>query len=111
MYKLSFIKYALGDVMGIKSRRKKGVALIYNPHNLHQFIWYYCTYGRDYDWTALCFPNGYKGEYMSEYCKKSGIFKEIIRRSESFVTIPVRKKCIMFIQMFLYALTKQQMNY
>lgn len=97
--------------MGIKSRRKKGVALIYNPHNLHQFIWYYCTYGRDYDWTALCFPNGYKGEYMSEYCKKSGIFKEIIRRSESFVTIPVRKKCIMFIQMFLYALTKQQMNY
>lgn len=92
-------------------KKKKGLALIYDPHNLHQFIWYYCTYGKDYEWTALCLPNGYKGEYMSEYCEKSHIFKKIIRDNKCFLTMSMKKRLGIFINMFLYAITGQQTKY
>ena len=49
---------------------KKGLAVIYDPHNLYQFIWYYCNAGRDMVWDALCLPNDKKGEYMHTYCEK-----------------------------------------
>jgi hypothetical protein len=57
--------------------KKKGLAVIYDPHNVYQFLWYYCTYGKDIEWYALCLPNSYKGEYLSNECKKMNIFKEI----------------------------------
>lgn len=97
--------------MDTTTKKKKGIALIYDPHNLHQFIWYYCTYGRDYDWTALCLPNGYKGEYMSAYCEKSHIFKKIIRDDKCFLTMPMKKRLGFFTDMFLHAITGQQMKY
>lgn len=94
-----------------EQQKKKGVAVIYDPHNLYQFIWYYCTHGRDYDWTALCLPNGYKGEYMSEYCAKSGIFHKIIRHEEAFLSMSLGKKFGFFIQMVFYAMIGQQEKY
>lgn len=97
--------------MDSKSKKKKGIALIYDPHNLHQFIWYYCTYGKDYDWTALCLPNGYKGEYMSEYCEKSHIFTKIIRDDKCFLTMPMKKRIGFFMNMLLYATIGQQKKY
>lgn len=87
---------------------KKGLALIYDPHNLYQFIWYYCTYERDCKWDALCLPNGYKGEYMSEYCEKSGIFENIIRDSKDFMNMPFGKKIIFGLKMLTYALCGKQ---
>lgn len=95
----------------MKKQKKKGVAVIYDPHNLYQFIWYYCTYGQDYDWTALCLPNGYKGEYMSGYCEKSGIFHNIIRHDEAFLSMSWRKKVGFFLQMLIYAIVGQQEKY
>ena len=61
---------------------KKGLAVIYDPHNVYQFLWYYCTYGKDIEWSALCLPNSYKGEYLSEPCRKLGIFKKIYRDTD-----------------------------
>lgn len=97
--------------MNKKNKPRRGIALIHDPHNLYQFIWYYCTYGMDYEWTALCLPNGYKGEYMSEYCKKSGIFKNIIRDSQDYLTMPILSKMKIFLHMLLYAIIGQQTVY
>ena len=60
-----------------KILESKGLILVYDPHNLYQFLWYYCTYGKDMKWDALCLPNEGKGEYMSAYCKRVGIFEQV----------------------------------
>ena len=78
------------------TNKKKGVVLVYNPHNLHQFLWYYCTYGKEYSWTAISLPNGYKGEYMSSYCEKSGIFEKVIKSSLNFQTMSAKEKLPFF---------------
>ncbi len=93
------------------SERKKGIAVIYDPHNLYQFIWYYCTYGKEYDWTAVCLPNGYKGEYMSEFCKRSEIFEEIISDSQGYLTMSIGKKLKVFAEMFWYAIRGKQADF
>lgn len=87
---------------------KKGLAVIYDPHNLYQFLWYYCTYGKDIEWSALCLPNSYKGEYLSDICKSIGIFKNIYRDTKPFDTLPLVKKLAIFIKMFLFALMGKQ---
>ncbi len=93
------------------TNKKKGVVLVYNPHNLHQFLWYYCTYGKEYSWTAISLPNGYKGEYMSSYCEKSGIFEKVIKSSLNFQTMSAKEKLPFFIKMCLYAITGKQRKY
>lgn len=75
---------------------KKGLVLVYDPHNLLQFIWYYCTYAKDKKWDALCLPNGFKGEYMSEYCAKSGIFENIIKDDKEFLNSPLSEQIKLF---------------
>lgn len=87
---------------------KKGLAVIYDPHNVYQFLWYYCTYGKDIEWRALCLPNSYKGEYLSEPCRKLGIFKKIYRDTHQFDSMPVIKRLFLFMKMVLYALIGQQ---
>lgn len=90
---------------------KKGIAVIYDPHNLHQFLWFYATYGQEYEWTALCLPNGYKGEYMSQYCRKSGVFAKIISDSEGYLNASWKKKAKEFLLMFYYAMRRKQNIY
>ena len=98
--------------MDKRNKKRKGIALIYDPHNLYQFLWYYCTYGDEYEWTALCLPNGAKGEYMSVYCEKSGIFDEIIRDKDgAFLTMSLRQRLVVFGQMFWYAIRGMQKKY
>lgn len=84
-----------------EKQEKKAIALIYDPHNLLQFIWYYCSYGTDYEWTALCLPNGHKGEYMSKYCKRSGIFEKVISDTTSFLMMSTLKKVPFFTDAWL----------
>ena len=90
---------------------KKGLAVIYDPHNVYQFLWYYCTYGKDIEWSALCLPNSYKGEYLSEPCKKLGIFKTIYRDTLQFDSMSLLKRLIIFIKMFLFALVGKQKTF
>lgn len=92
-------------------KKKKGVALIYDPHNLYQFIWYYCTYGKEYDWIALCLPNGYKGEYMSVFCEKSGIFERIIRDEQDYLAMPLKERLNVFLDMFVHAIIGKRESY
>lgn len=82
--------------------QKKGLAIIYDPHNLYQFIWYYCNEGKDGEWDALCLPNGYKGEYMHSYCENAGVFKHIYKDDTNYSILPVSKKITEFLGMFAY---------
>lgn len=89
----------------------KGLAVIYDPHNLYQFVWYYCNKGNKKEWDALCLPNGYKGEYMHTYCEASGIFQNIYKDETDFSMLPLRKKLNTFIQMVGYFLIGRRTTY
>ena len=80
----------------------KGLAIIYDPHNLYQFLWYYCTYGQNKKWDALCLPNGFKGQYMDAYCKKSGVFENIYCDDKDFLAVPLSQQLKIFLHFFLF---------
>ncbi len=90
---------------------KKGLALIYNPHNLLEFIWYSCTYSKDTEWDALCLPSGHMGEYMSEYCEKSGMFKKIYASDKNYSQAGMKEQLGEFASMFSHALTGRRAGY
>lgn len=83
-------------------KQKRGLAIIYDPHNLQQFIWYYCTYGKEIVWDALCLPNGRKGTYMESYCERAEIFSNIRVDDIEPLTMSFSNKLKYFVQMFFY---------
>lgn len=84
---------------------KKGLVVIYDPHSLQQFLWYYCTHAYDVKWDALCLPNGYKGTYMDDYCKKADIFNKVITSNVDYMNMPLVSKFFIFLQMVWYFIT------
>ena len=78
----------------------KGLAIIYDPHNLYQFLWYYCNKGKIKEWDALCLPNGYKGEYMHTFCEESGVFSKIYKYDTDFSNMSGMKKIKVILSMF-----------
>lgn len=91
--------------------KKKGLAVIYDPHNLYQFVWYYCNKGKAKKWDALCLPNGYKGEYMHTFCEDVGIFQKIYRNDTDFSILPASDKLKTFAKMFLYFIAGRKTAY
>lgn len=91
--------------------KKIGLAVIYDPHNVYQFLWYYCTYGKDIEWYALCLPNSNKGEYLSVTCEKLGIFNKVYRDTKPFDAMPLMDRLFLFIKMFFYAVFGQQKRF
>lgn len=84
---------------------KYGLVVIHDPQCLYQFIWYYLAYGGDTEWTALCLPNEFKSEYMSNFCQKSGVFTNVVRTDDKSYKAFGRKKQIQLgLQMMLYYL-------
>ncbi len=49
-------------------KQKKGLAVLYDPNSLRQFVWYYSTISPNIAWNVLCLPNGGKGTYIDESC-------------------------------------------
>ncbi len=90
---------------------KRGLAVFYDPHNVYQFLWYYCTDGGDIEWDALCLPNSSQGEYISEWLEKLGIFRRVVRHTELYESWPLQKQFAMFTKMAGYALVGQQKRY
>ncbi len=87
----------------MKEQKKQGLIVVYDPHNLLEFLWYYATHGKEYEWTALCLPNGYKGEYMGDYCERCGIFAKIVRAEDDFLAASAAKKAGIFLSMLGHA--------
>lgn len=92
-------------------KQKKGLVIVYDPHNLYQFLWYYSTYGKNIAWDALCLPNASQGTYMDEYCNKVGIFEQIFTDEKEYSHINIKSKIFMFLKMLGYALCRQQKKY
>ena len=91
---------------------KKGLSIIYDPHNLYQFVWYYCNADNSKkEWDALCLPNGYKGEYMHPFCEKAGIFSKVYANDKDYQTISVAKKMEIVFGMFFHFIFGQRRNY
>ena len=81
---------------------KKGLVIVHDPHNLFQFVWYYCNRGKNQVWDALCLPNGNKGEYMHLYCERAEIFENIFRDDLYFSDLNVIKKTKLFLSMMFH---------
>lgn len=57
----------------------KGLAVIYDPHNLYQFVWYYCNHGKQKKWDALSFIQWRKrGNICIQFCEDTGIFEHVL---------------------------------
>ena len=86
----------------------KGLAVIYDPHNLYQFVWYYCNHGKQKKWDALSLPNGGRGEYMHSFCEDTGIFEHVYRSDNDFSVMEAKKKCVIVAQMFVNCIFGKQ---
>ena len=86
------------------SEEKRGLVIVYDPHNLQQFTWYYFTYAQDKKWDALCLPNGYKGAYMEPYCLKIGIFEKVMKGEMEYISLGLGKKLSLICMMMGYYL-------
>lgn len=92
--------------------KRKAIVVLYSPKTISDFIWYYCTYGKDYDWTAICIPYGFShSEIAFDLCKKSNIFDEVIfdKDDTSYWSIP--KKAILLFEMFLYFISGKRKKF
>lgn len=89
----------------------KGLVIVYDPHNLYQFIWYYCNKGKDMKWDALCLPNDKKGEYMHPYCENTGIFENVYKYDDGFKSTGICDKLGLFAQMFGYYMIGQRKRF
>lgn len=93
--------------------KKKAIAVIYSPKSLLDFIWYYSSYGKDYEWDAVVKPYGRDYDKsvlnsMHAYVKKTGIFKNIMIDADNEIFQTVGEKAILFLQMVGYYIVKKQ---
>lgn len=89
----------------------RGLVIVYDPHNLYQFIWYYCNIGKEREWDALCLPNDKKGEYMHSYCEATGIFGKVYKYDDGFKSASASKKMLTFAKMLGYFFMGQRKRY
>ena len=90
---------------------KKGLLVIYSPQHLIQFIWYYCTYGHNKKWDALCLPNGFSAERIKEYCEKTGIFEDVFFNDTYYMETPLKKRIAMFSKMLTSSAAGKKKQY
>lgn len=90
-------------------REKKGLAIIYDPHHLQQFIWYYTSHAECEQWDALCLPNGYKGTYMDTYCRRINFFKKIYSDETEYLALSLFQKGQLLINMIWHYVTRHKM--
>lgn len=86
---------------------KQGLLIVYNAHNLLEFVWYYCSHeeAREKSWDALCLPSGFNGEYMKPFCEKSGLFTHILDADQAFINSSSFQQMSLFAKMVGSALT------
>ena len=84
-----------------QSKKKNALVIIYSAHEMLDFAWYYCAYGKDYNWSVLCPPYGASDEYIIESCRNSELFSEVFVDKRNFMNSSMKDKMQLFFQMFL----------
>lgn len=92
------------DGKQMDNKTKRGLVIVYDPHTLQQFAWYYYTHGKDVKWDALCLPDGYKGAYMVPYCQRSELFETVMSGKIDYLALPLKEKAKLFGTMVVYFL-------
>lgn len=95
---------------------KKAIAVIYSPKSLFNFIWYYSSFGKEYEWDVVIRPYGKDSDKsilntMQIYVKKMGIFKNIIIDFDNEIFQSVGDKVKLLIQMMGYCIVKKQRTF
>ena len=88
----------------------KAIALLYSPKSIYDFIWYYSTYGKKFEWTAICGWYGVSNASL-ELCKKTGIFEDVIWVEQRYDTLNTASKIKEFLKMFWYYITGRKSKY
>lgn len=88
--------------------KKRGLAIIYDPNSLRQFIWYYATISKDIVWDALCFPYGGNNIHMEGYCEKTEIFSQIYTGEDDYFNMPLLTKGMLFFKLCFFFILKRQ---
>lgn len=84
------------------TNKNRGLVIIYDPHSLQQFLWYYFTHAKEVVWDAFCLPNGAKGTYMTPYCEKAGIFSKVYSGNIDYLQMNNMSKLVLFFKMSWY---------
>ncbi len=87
---------------------KKGLAVLYDPNSLRQFVWYFTTKSPNIKWDVLCLPNGEKGTYIDKDCIRAEVFERIYRGETDYMKLPLKKKFFLFLRLLLFWVLKKQ---
>lgn len=84
-------------------KKPTGIAVIYTARDLQEFLWFYSSEGQAYRWVAVCCPFGEREctTFMDDYCRKSGIFEDVIVCKKHFKIMDTREKMKLFSRMIL----------
>lgn len=88
--------------------KKKAVLILYSPRELLEFLWYYCTYGKEYEWIAVCALYGKVADHQVEVCERLGIFSKVLKDDRDFMGMGMVAKLKLFLKMGVYFLTGQR---
>lgn len=88
--------------------KKNAVVILYSPRGLLEFLWYFCTYGKEYNWIAVCAWYGNMARHQVEVCRKLGIFSRICFDDRNFMDMDILKKIKLFFEMGFYFLIGQR---
>lgn len=84
-------------------KKPTGLAVIYTARDLQEFLWFYSSEGQAYRWVAVCCPFGEREctSFMDDYCRKSGIFEDVIVCNKHFKIMDTKEKVKLFSRMVL----------
>lgn len=96
----------------MKKESKNAVAVICTNKNLYDFLWYYCTYNRDYKWTAIVqYYGSLNNQALFDVCKKLGIFENVLQCRDNYEIMPFRQKSYEMLKMICYYILKKRKQY
>ena len=95
---------------------KRALAILHSPKSLLDFIWYYCVYGKEYDWDLIAIPHGVdsNGEWVCriiDSANTSGLFSSIVSYNNTIVDKGLLIKAKTIMEMLLYAVVGKQEMY
>ena len=93
------------------TEKKQAVAVIFSNVNLYDFLWYYATYGKEYEWTAVTEYYFTSDVELSKECEKIGIFKKVLFYEVNTRHMSTFRKVIEFLKTTAYYLVGKKDGY
>ena len=91
--------------------KKQAVAVIFSNVNLYDFLWYYATYGKEYEWTAITEYYVSSDVELSKECEKTGIFKKVVFYEVNTKHMSNFRKAIEFLKTTAYYMAGKKDRY